>query len=85
MLPGIFFSGLYSGFFGVTGLISSLDFVSDAGFTDSPELVLLGSIVVATADEPSTFASLVFGLVLLALASPRLRRAVIDRITPTHL
>jgi hypothetical protein len=69
-------NGDYCGFLGVVGLINSLDF--SCGFcppTDDENASLdLPGIVVATIDEPSGFASLATGLVLLAVALSRFRR-----------
>jgi hypothetical protein len=65
--------GEYIGFFGATGLINSLDFTSGSYPTyDQYASIDLGSVV-ATIDEPSGFASLATGLVLLAAASSRFR------------
>jgi hypothetical protein len=63
-------------FFGVTGLITSLDFISTTvPTTDENVFIQLPNIVVGTAvDEPSGFASLAAGLVLLAVALSRFRR-----------
>jgi hypothetical protein len=64
---------LRDNFFGVVGPITSLDFVSGSGFTDNHARVFLGSIVVATVDEPSSFLSLTAGLCLLGIAFSRVR------------
>jgi hypothetical protein len=67
----------YNGFFGVTGgAISELDLVcfNRCGETDDIETLYLGDIVVATVDEPSAFASLAAGLVLLVVVSRRRRK-----------
>jgi hypothetical protein len=65
----------FSKFFGVSGLINSLDFSCDCDPRDDDFVDLhFPGIVVATVDEPSGFASLVTGLVLLAVASSRFRR-----------
>ena len=62
-------------FFGVVGLINSLDFTSSTMpiYDENVDLHLFG-IVVATVDEPSGFASFATGLVLLAVASSGFRR-----------
>ncbi len=61
-----------TGFFGVVGPISILDFQpSFPVFEDDDEnSVLFNDIVVATIDEPSAFASLTAGLFLLTLTIP---------------
>jgi hypothetical protein len=67
----------YSGFFGVTGgPISELDFQCyyRCAETDDRETLGLIDIVVATVDEPSAFASLAAGLVLLVAVSRRRRK-----------
>jgi len=66
----------YGGFFGVVGLINSLDlFCTDCDPThDENGSIELPGIVVATVDEPSGFASLATGLVLLAGALSEFRR-----------
>jgi hypothetical protein len=69
----------YKGFFGVTGgPISELDLVCDyrCAETDDIERLGLGDIVVATVDEPSAFATLAAGLVLLVVVSRRWRPRV---------
>lgn len=70
------FNGDYGGFFGVVGLINSLNFFCAGCIpTDDEDGALdLPGIVVATVDEPSGFASLATGLVLLAVASSGFRR-----------
>jgi len=61
------------GFFGIVGPISSLDFVGN--FSDEIlEGVFFSDVVVATVAEPSAFASLIAGLMLLAVGSPRFLR-----------
>jgi hypothetical protein len=61
------------GFFGIVGPISSLDFVGN--FSDEIfEGVFFSNVVVATVDEPSAFASLMAGLMPLAVGSPRFLR-----------
>ena len=62
-------------FFGVTGLINSLDFESSTNpiYDQNVQLELSG-IVVATVDEPSGSASLATGLVLLVVALSSFRR-----------
>lgn len=63
-------------FFGVTGLIGSLEFTCLGCDPQSDEFAYLQlyNIVVPTVDEPSGFASLATGLILLAVASSRFRR-----------
>jgi hypothetical protein len=66
----------FGGFFGVVGLINSLDIscmACDPEVDENTDLELY-NIVVATVDEPSGFVSLATGLVLLALALSRFRR-----------
>ena len=66
----------YGGFFGVVGIINSLAFSCEPcdPKNDENNDLKLGNIVVATVDEPSGFASLAIGLVLLAAASSRFRQ-----------
>jgi hypothetical protein len=62
-------------FFGVVGLINSVDFSCGCDPRIDENLDLeLSNIVVATVNEPSGFASLATGLVLLAVALSRFRR-----------
>jgi hypothetical protein len=89
---GVFINGQafpfpFFGFFGVVGLINSLDF-SCAGCLptddENVDLDLPGIVVATTVDEPSGFASLATGLVLLAAASSRFRRRA-DRLARSEL
>jgi hypothetical protein len=63
--------GFYGGFFGVVGLTSTLDFqlfgTGRSFEEDENNSVFFNDIVVATIDEPSAFASLAAGLLLLTL------------------
>jgi hypothetical protein len=72
----LLFNPDYRGFFGVVGLINPLEFACGGCVPTGDEngSLELPGIVVATIDEPSGFASLATGLVLLAVALSRFRR-----------
>ena len=59
----------YSGFFGVIGQISSIDFDSCHCHTDSPENFNFSHIEVLTVSEPPAIACLLGGIFLLLIAS----------------
>ena len=59
----------YSGFFGVIGPLSSIDFHFSGGITDSPESLNLSNIQVLTVNEPPSLILVLSGGVLLLLTS----------------
>jgi hypothetical protein len=66
--------GLGPSFFGVVGPLSVLDFFSNVRLTDSPEIVSLQNIIVASVPEPSPAASLATGLFIFVLVGLAVRR-----------